>query len=109
MRTDEADERRALPTGHTRTLTWDVTDLRNPRLVHEFFSEETVSLPFIIANRANQLNQPAMVTLIQKACAAGDRPQSVRAARLRVPVQLLFGPAGHEDRAGLLASPGRLL
>jgi hypothetical protein len=39
---DEADERRALPTGHTRTLTWDVTDLRNPKLVHEFFSEETV-------------------------------------------------------------------
>ncbi len=42
---DEADERRALPTGHTRTLTWDVTDLRNPTLVHEFFSEETVRPP----------------------------------------------------------------
>ena len=39
---DEADERRDLPTGNTRTLTWDVTDLRNPVLVHEFFSVETV-------------------------------------------------------------------
>ena len=40
---DEADENRGgLPTQNTRTLTWDVSDLRNPVLVNEFFSEETV-------------------------------------------------------------------
>ena len=40
---DEADERRGgLPSEHTRTMSWDVRNLREPTLVHEFFSEETV-------------------------------------------------------------------
>ena len=62
---DEADERRGDWGGNTRTMTvrpskgffalprsltrwaffcrqWDVSDLRNPRLVHEFYSTETV-------------------------------------------------------------------
>ena len=40
---DEADERRGgLPSEHTRTMSWDVRKLREPTLVHEFFSAETV-------------------------------------------------------------------
>ena len=39
---DEADERRGGIGENTRTMTWDVSDLRNPTLVFEFFSEETV-------------------------------------------------------------------